>query len=106
MQNALLKISSFNIKQHWIQAASYLPKKWRDSLSSGVGEKARTMNTLVLFWYHQYEKFLFLVMDMEKNKGGGRWEEQGKERVTDEEYFSTFIKDEWEVFLFHLKTSK
>lgn len=72
MQNALLKISSFNIKQHWMQAASYLPKKWRDSLSSGVGEKARTMNKLVLSWYHQYEKLLFLVTDMEKKKGGGK----------------------------------
>lgn len=36
----------------------------------GVGEKARTTNKLVLSWYQQYVKFLFLVMDMEKKKVG------------------------------------
>lgn len=44
----------------------------------GVGEKARTRNKLVLSWYHQYEKFLFPVMDMEKKKVGEGEKNRGK----------------------------
>lgn len=80
----------FNILQHWIQAAS--PKTWRDSLSLDVGDKARTINKLVLSWYHQYEKFLFLVVDMEKKKGGGKVRRIGEREGNRWRIFPYFYK--------------
>lgn len=44
----------------------------------GVGDKARTVNELALSWYDQYEKFLFLIVDMEKKKGEEGEKNRGK----------------------------